>query len=359
MNLTLVVITSFLVTLTLIPVVIRVFKSMNVLDKPDSRKIHSISTPSLGGIAMFIGLFLALLFFVPFAELANEKFFLGGVILIFLLGVRDDLSSLQANHKLIVQLFAACLVVFLMDVKIQGLNGLFGVNTFGWYFDEIFTIVVIAIMTNAFNLIDGIDGLAGSIGLLISLAFCFLFTYVGYEFDAVLALGISGAALAFLIYNWYPSKVFMGDTGSMMLGFILTVLFVRYLSVPVELTGKVSPVALILSMFVLPTYDTLRVFMIRFFTGKHPLAPDRNHIHHVLLKLGLNHGQATILLVSYNILLFVSVLVLQSLGDLWLILSMTVLTVSIGLILDRKVMKREAARTASLYSSRMDVSKTA
>ena len=144
-----------------------------------------------------------------------------------------------------------------------------------------------------------------------------------------------------------------------MLGFILTVLFVRYLSVPVELTGKVSPVALILSMFVLPTYDTLRVFMIRFFTGKHPLAPDRNHIHHVLLKLGLNHGQATILLVSYNILLFVSVLVLQSLGDLWLILSMTVLTVSIGLILDRKVMKREAARTASLYSSRMDVSKTA
>jgi len=359
MNLPLVVITSFLVTLTLIPVVIRVFKSINVLDKPDSRKIHSISTPSLGGIAMFIGLFLALLFSVPFAELANEKYFLGGIILIFLLGVRDDLSSLQANHKLIVQLFAACLVVFLMDIKIQGLNGLFGVTTFGWYFDEIFTILVIAIMTNAFNLIDGIDGLAGSIGLVISLVFCFLFTYSGYQFDAVVSLGISGAALAFLIYNWYPSKVFMGDTGSMMLGFILNVLFVRFLSVPTEVSGQVSPVALILSLFVLPTYDTLRVFMIRFFTGKHPLAPDRNHIHHVLLKLGLNHGQATMILVSYNLTLVLSVTALQSLGELWLICAMTLLTVSIGIVLDRKVMKREAARTASLYSSRMNVSKTA
>ncbi len=359
MNLPLVIITSFLVTLTLIPVVIRVFKSINVLDKPDSRKIHSIETPSLGGIAMFVGLILALLFSVPFLELANEKFFLAGIILIFLLGVRDDLSSLQANHKLIVQLFAACLVVFLMDIKISGLNGLFGVNSFGWYFDEIFTIIVIAIMTNAFNLIDGIDGLAGSIGLLISIIFCFLFTYVGDQFSAVIALGISGATLAFLIYNWYPSKVFMGDTGSMMLGFILTVLFIRFLSIPADITGQVSPVALVLSLFVLPTYDTLRVFMIRFFTGKHPLSPDRNHIHHVMLKLGFNHGQATILLVAYNLLFFITTFLLQSMGELWLILGMSLITVSIGIMLDRKVIKREAARTASLYSDRMNVSKTA
>ncbi len=359
MNLPLVIITSFLVTLTLIPVVIHGFKSINVLDKPDSRKIHSIETPSLGGIAMFIGLVLALLISVPFADLALEKYYLGGIVLIFLLGVRDDLSSLQANHKLIVQIFAACLVVFLMDLKIQGLNGLFGVHTFGWYFDEIFTIAVIAIMTNAFNLIDGIDGLAGSLGLFISLVFCSLFTLYGDHFGAIIALGISGASLAFLIYNWYPSKVFMGDTGSMMLGFILTVLFIRFLSVPADISGLFSPVALILALFAVPTYDTLRVFIIRFSTGKHPLAPDRNHIHHVLLKLGLNHGKATMILVGYNVLLFAATFFAQRLGEIWLILSMVLLTVSLGFMLDRRVSKREAARSASLYSSRMNVSKSA
>lgn len=359
MTLPIVITTSFLVTLTLIPVVIKVFKSLNVLDQPDSRKIHRISTPSLGGIAMFLGLMIAISIALPFSSLANEKYFLGGVMLIFLLGVRDDLSSLHANHKLVVQVFAAILVVFFMGIKINGLNGLFGVNSFGWYFDELFTIFVIAIMTNAFNLIDGIDGLAGSIGLFISIVFCLLFTYAESQFSSVFALGVAGASLAFLIYNWYPSKVFMGDTGSMMLGFVLTVLFIRFISIPTEVSGQFSPVALILALFVLPVYDTLRVFMIRFFTGKHPLAPDRNHIHHVLLKLGYNHGQAAILLVGYNMVLAVAVFLLQSVGEIWLILSMTFATVSIGVLLDRKVMKREAARMAKLYSSGMNVSKSA
>ena len=246
-----------------------------------------------------------------------------------------------------------------MDIKIQGLNGLFGVDTFGWYFDEIFTVAVIAIMTNAFNLIDGIDGLAGSIGLFISIVLCSLFTVYGDQFGAIIALGISGASLAFLIYNWHPSKVFMGDTGSMMLGFTLTVLFIRFLAVPSDITGQFSPVALILALFALPTYDTLRVFIIRFSTGKHPLAPDRNHIHHVLLKLGFNHGVATMMLVGYNIVLFSTTFFIQSLGEIWLIFFMMILTISIGFLLDRKVSKREAARSASLYSSRMNVSKSA
>ncbi len=359
MNLTIAIITSFLVTLTLIPIVIKVFKSLNVLDQPDSRKIHRISTPSLGGIAMFIGLIIAISIANPFSDLVNEKYFIGGILLIFLLGVRDDLSSLKANHKLVVQIFSASLVVFFMDIKLNGLNGLFGVDSFGWYFDELFSIFVIAIMTNAFNLIDGIDGLAGSISLLISLVFCILFTYAGFHFNAVLAISVSGIALAFLIYNWYPSKVFMGDTGSMMLGFILTVLFIQFIAIPSSLSGQFSPVAFVLALFVLPVYDTLRVFLIRFFTGKHPLAPDRNHIHHVLLKLGYNHGKATTLLVGYNLLLVILVFSFQSLGELWLILFMCLTTVSIGIILDRKVMKREAARMAKLYSSRMNISKSA
>ncbi|GAB4230591.1 MAG: MraY family glycosyltransferase [Ekhidna sp.] len=359
MSFTLAIVTSFLITLTLIPIVIRVSKSVNVLDQPDKRKIHSISTPSLGGVAIFFGFILALLLAVPLAELVLEKYFLGGILIIFLLGVRDDLSSLQAKQKILVQLFSAILVVFFAGIKIEGLNGLFGVNSFPWYFDEIFTLFVIVVMTNAFNLIDGIDGLAGSIAMVISLSFGFLFFISGAYIPSIVSLSVAGAALAFLIYNWYPSKVFMGDTGSMMLGFALTVLLIKYLQIPSSMLEQVSPVAIMLSLFILPFYDTLRVFLIRFFSGKHPLSPDRNHIHHVLLKLGLNHGQATISLVTYNVAIVSAVFFFQSVGELWLILIMVLLTVGCGALLDRKVLKRETARMARLVSSEIKMSKTA
>lgn len=361
MPLTLIVITAFIVTLTLIPVVIGISKSINVLDQPDSRKIHSKSTPSLGGIAMFIGLSLSLVLAFPFQILSYEKYFLISISLIFLLGVRDDLASLQATHKLLVQLFASILVVFLMDIKIEGLNGLFGVETFGWYFDELFTVFIIAIMTNAFNLIDGIDGLAASVTLFISIVLCILFINIDNLFNAGISLGVVGICLAFLIYNWHPSKIFMGDTGSMMLGFILTVLFVRYLEHPPlpQSSSIQSPLALLIALFIIPIYDTLRVFTIRFFTGRHPLAPDRNHIHHVMLKLGFNHSQATLLLLGFNIILFLTVYQLQSIGEVWLILLVFAIPVFLGGIFGRKVIKREAARTASLQSAKMNISKSA
>lgn len=359
MSLTLALITSFLVTATLMPIIIKVSRSVNLMDQPDKRKIHSISTPSLGGIAIFIGFIIALLIAIPFFNLAQEKYLLGGALLIFLLGIRDDLSSLQARHKLVVQIFSAALVVFFADVKISGLNGLFGVESFPWYFDQIFTLFVLVVMTNAFNLLDGIDGLAGSIGLIISVAFCGLFYASGQFLYATLALAIAGSILAFLIYNWHPSKVFMGDTGSMMLGFLLTVLLVKFLQIPFSLSGQISPVALVFALFILPVYDTLRVFLIRFFSGRHPLAPDRNHIHHVMLKLGLNHGQATIVLSSYYLAIVVSVFIFQSIGELWLILIMSFTTVAIGAILDRKIAKRESARLARLGSSEIKMSKSA
>ena len=359
MSLTLALITSFLVTVTLMPIIIKVSRSVNLMDQPDKRKIHSISTPSLGGIAIFIGFIIALLIAIPFFTLSQEKYLLGGALLIFLLGIRDDLSSLQARHKLIVQIFSAALVVFFADVKISGLNGLFGVDSFPWYFDQLFTLFILVVMTNAFNLIDGIDGLAGSIGLIISITFCGLFFASGELLYSTLSLAIAGSILAFLIYNWYPSKVFMGDTGSMMLGFMLTVLLIKFLQVPYSISGQISPVALVFALFILPVYDTLRVFLIRFFSGKHPLAPDRNHIHHLLLKLGYNHGQATILLSGFYLIVVVSVFVFQSVGELWLILAMSISAVTIGAILDRKIAKRESARLARLGSSEIKMTKSA
>ncbi len=358
MSLPLAIATSFLVTLTLMPVIIRLFRSLGLLDKPDKRKIHSISTPSLGGIAIFIGVLLALLLSVSFADLATEKYFIGGTILIFFLGVRDDLSSLLAQHKLVVQIFSAFLVVYLGGVKIEGLNGLFGIYSFPWMFNEIFTVFVIVVMTNAFNLIDGIDGLAGSVALIISTFLGWASYQSGYLIDSTIAFAIAGASFSFLLYNWYPSKVFMGDTGSMVFGFMLTTLMVKFLATPIPPSVILSPVATSLALFILPVYDTLRVFLIRFFTGRHPLSPDRNHIHHVLLKLGLNHAQSTICLASYNILVIAFAVIFQNIGELWIMLIMTLMTVSIGAVMDRKLMRREAARLAKLIPPEIELSKS-
>ncbi|NQZ77776.1 MAG: undecaprenyl/decaprenyl-phosphate alpha-N-acetylglucosaminyl 1-phosphate transferase [Ekhidna sp.] len=349
--------TSFLVTLTLMPVIIRLFKSIDLLDRPDKRKIHRISTPSLGGIAIFIGILLAVLMSVSFSDLTVHKYFIGGSILIFLLGVRDDLSSLLAHHKLVVQVFAAILVVFFGEVKIEGLNGLFGVNNFPWVFDELFTIFVIAIMTNAYNLIDGIDGLAGSIALVISGFLGWSAFHSGNYVDATLAFSILGASLGFLLYNWYPSRVFMGDTGSMVFGFMLTVLMIKFLAVPSPPSPIVSPVAVSLSLFILPVYDTLRVFIIRFYQGVHPLAPDRNHIHHVLLKLGYNHASSTLILLAFNVAIVSLTVLFQSIGELWLMLCMATIATTFGVLLDRKLMKREAARVAQLIPPEIKLSK--
>jgi len=334
-------------------------KTVDILDKPDMRKIHTISTPSLGGIPIYVALIFAILLALPFSTIIAEKYFIGATFMMFLLGIRDDVSSLQANHKLFAQVFASILVVFFMGVKIQGLNGLFGITTFGWYFDEIFTVVLISILTNAFNLIDGIDGLAGSIGMLISSFFAAVFYVHGDMFASVLCVSLIGAILAFLIYNWYPSKVFMGDTGSLLLGFISSVLLVKFLSIESNATIFIAPVSLMIALFILPVYDTLRVFIIRLSEGNHPLAPDRNHIHHLMLRLGYNHGQASVRLIIFNLSMVVLTYLFRSIGDLWLILFLSATTVIAGYLLDRVAKKREESKVSALVSSDISMTKTA
>ncbi len=351
MNILLSTVTAFLVALTLIPIIIKVFQSIDLLDVPDKRKIHSVSTPSLGGIAIFIGVFFALFLSFSFVELSTHKYFLGATALIFLLGVKDDLSSLMAKHKLVVQIFSAILIVYLGSLKIGGLHGIFGIQNFSWGLNEIFTIFVIVVMTNSFNLIDGIDGLAGCISLVISIFFVWYFLQIGDHLTAGIASAISGGVLAFLRYNWFPSKVFMGDTGSMMLGFMISALAVKFLQIPTEVNlalGFESVVAIVIALLILPIYDTLRVFIIRFYKGNHPLSPDRNHIHHVMLKLGLNHSQATVVLVSYNLIMIAAVLIFQNFGDVILISCMAVLTVSAGAVLDAWVQRELTAKIAEI-----------
>lgn len=340
------ILSAFLVTFVILPIIIKITKSVKILDVPDRRKVHFESTPSMGGIAIFIGFMMAILITVPAADLIENRYLFCGVSLIFILGLRDDISSLIAHHKLITQLFAAGLVVILAEIKLTGLYNIAGIDQLPFGLDYVLSIWAIVIMTNAFNLIDGIDGLAGSLSAIILLFFSWIFIESNALSLALISFAVSGSLLAFLIYNWFPSKIFMGDTGSMILGFLISVLAIQVINLSDGLLINSfifinSSVALVIACLIVPFYDTLRVFTIRFIQKRSPFSPDRNHIHHSFLKLGYNHGQATRILAGYNMAMIVLALLLNMhLSNGLLLLILLTITFAVGGYVDRLVSRR-------------------
>jgi len=340
--------TSFLIAFSAMPIVIRVFRSLNLLDNPDRRKVHSVSTPSLGGIAIYVAAMVSLLFWVPIAELAEYKFFLLAIFFAFLLGVRDDISSLQALDKLTIQVFAALLVVFVADIKFTGLYGILGLTSLSTGIAEFLSIFVIVGLTNAFNLIDGLDGLAGSVACIILGIFSWWFFAAGFSTLGFISLSLGAAVFAFLFYNWAPAKIFMGDTGSLVLGFTISVLMIQFIELNYVMvsTAKLhltAPVAMAVALLILPVYDTFRVFTIRFMAGRSPMSPDKNHVHHILLKLGFGHAACTLILVGFNLSLVAVAWFLQPFGNNWLSVIILALAVSFGVFLDYRLKKKISA----------------
>lgn len=351
---------AFIISFILLPIVIKVSRSIDLLDIPDRRKIHSVSTPVLGGVGIFAGFIIAVTFAVPFHLLAELKYLLFGLLIIFFMGLRDDISSLSAKHKLLAQVFATFLVVYFSDIRLTGFYGMFGVHEIAGWLQIGLTMFVIVGLTNSFNLIDGIDGLAGSIGICILSFFGWVFLESGHLEYGVLALSVVGSLFAFLFFNWQPSKVFMGDTGSMILGFIVSSLAIQFINVShgatlfnLEIT---STVGLCVSVMIVPIFDTLRVFTIRFSKGRNPFDPDRNHIHHGLLTLGMNHASATITLVGFNVAIVVMAVWLN--GTLTNG-SLTVLTLTLALlangVMDMMLYRKKHLRKSAQVKSKDDL----
>ena len=176
-------------------------------------------------------------------------------------------------------------------------------------------------IVNAFNLIDGIDGLAGSLGVIMSLTFAFLFYHAGDTGWVIVSMALAGSLVGFLIHNVSPARIFMGDSGSLMIGFLSAVAAIHLLKIvssgPIDLGFVLvtSAPALVVAILIIPLFDTLRVFAMRLFKGQSPFVADRNHLHHRLLFVGLNHFQATSVLAGVNILCIVSALYLQPIGN--------------------------------------------
>ena len=295
---------AFMISLFAMPSIIEMAHAKKLLDKPNERTMHTKLTPRLGGLGIFAGFFSALTIFGNFqnSDLGVQMMLAGSVILFFV-GLKDDIIPVSVFKKFFMQVLAASIVVFFGNIRIVSFYGfldVFGLN------DDIsyaVTFFVIIGLTNAINLIDGLDGLAGSIVLFICLSFsvCFLFAGSPYVFVSV---ALAGALCGFLRYNFYQAKIFMGDTGSLLCGFVLSVLSVKAISLQLE---PVNMPAITLAVLIVPVVDTLRVFVLRTFNGKSPFSPDRNHLHHVLSSLGFESRIVVAILLLVNILFVSSV----------------------------------------------------
>ena len=318
-------ITAFTLTYLAIPSIIGVAKVKKLYDSPNARSAHDEPTPSLGGIAIFAGAICGIILWAPVQTFGMLQYVLAALVIIFLIGVKDDLIPLSPTKKLFGQILAALILVYKSHVKITSFYGVLGVYDLPELLSFVLSVLVIVGIINAFNLIDGINGLAGSIGLLACVTLGAWFFITGFMEFAVLAFSLTGALTAFLKYNFTPARIFMGDTGAMLIGTVCAVLAIKF----VEMNAAIPPGALLkfnsapaiaIAVLILPIFDTLRVFTHRLRRGQSPFHPDRSHIHHQLLDAGLTHMQATAVLVGLNVLILAWVVALHACGTSWLLL---------------------------------------
>ena len=301
---------SFLITFFSIPTIIKISRRKNLMDEPGVRSSHLRKIPNLGGIAIFYSIGITTSIFAY--ELFDlYKFLFASLVILLYVGVMDDIVVMRAYKKLVAQIVVSAMIVIGSDIRIRSLFGIFGFNEINYWISVIFSIITFIILINAFNLIDGIDGLAGGYSLICSALFGISYYRLGeYNYPlVVLSATIIGAVLAFLYYNlsnYRSVKIFMGDTGSMLLGFLLAFTCICFMDVFIDKNIKGVPryhlksaPVIAIAILILPIIDTLNVIILRLWNKKSPFEADKNHIHHKLLKLDLTHRRSSFYIITY------------------------------------------------------------
>jgi UDP-N-acetylmuramyl pentapeptide phosphotransferase/UDP-N-acetylglucosamine-1-phosphate transferase len=281
-----------------LPLVVKVANIRNLTDKPGERKIHKRAIPTLGGIGIFIGFAFGFLLCVD-VHMEGLTYFLLSVLLLLFAGISDDLIDISALKKLFAIIFAAVILVAFTDIRLTNFHGFMGIYEIPVWMTAIVTIFAVIVVTNALNLIDGIDGLAASTGIISSLTLAGWF-YMQGDFDySIMGASLAGALIIFMFFNFSTgkNKIFMGDTGSLIIGFILVAMLIRFNETPVN--NGVNPLvlstpAISTAILIVPLFDTLRVFTIRILRKQSPFTADNRHVHHLLLKAGFTHRRATL-----------------------------------------------------------------
>ena len=330
-------ITAFALTYVAIPSIIRIALKKHLYDEPDERKSHSTPIPTLGGIAIFAGVIFSIILWTPFDVFGDLQYILCAFIIIFLIGAKDDISPVSPTKKLLAQIFASFILVFKANVKLTHMYGIFGIGALPEWGSIALSMFTILVIINAFNLIDGINGLSGSLAVIISATFGTWFLLIDHVELAIVAFSLAGSVIAFLKYNFTPAKIFMGDTGALLIGLVCAILAIKFIEVNQDLKHMpyhiAAAPAVAVAILIVPLFDTLRVFVTRIIRGHSPFHPDRRHIHHLLIDTGLTHMQATAVLVVTNIVFIFVGFTFTYLGSLNLLLLILFLATVLSFIL--------------------------
>jgi UDP-GlcNAc:undecaprenyl-phosphate GlcNAc-1-phosphate transferase len=305
-----------------IPRVVKVASVRNLTDIPGLRKIHKKEIPTLGGIGIYAGFAFGFLLTID-GLMRGVSYFTVATLLLFFVGIKDDLISITPRNKLIAQLFAILIVIYFTDIRFTSFHGFMGITSIPTWLTYAVTIFVVIVIINSLNLIDGIDGLAASTGIIASVTFGIWFWLSGDLGYTIMAAALTGALAAFLHFNLSKgkNKIFMGDTGSLVIGFILAVMAIRFNEINNGMNiyhNLYSAPAVSIGILIVPLFDTLRVFTIRILRGSNPFVADNRHIHHMMLRAGYSHQRSTFYISLAHILIIILAFILVPIGILWL-----------------------------------------
>ncbi|WP_165851342.1 MraY family glycosyltransferase [Brumimicrobium aurantiacum] len=315
--------------------------SKKIAAQPDHRSSHDVPTPNLGGIAFYVVLM------ISFYLIASAKFFgidnanpvyeasnlivalIPGLTILFIVGLKDDIIALAPISKLLAQIISAALFVFHYSKSINNLYGFMGIEDINPILAGAIAVFILVAVINALNLIDGIDGLAATVSIIMFSTFGFAFFTISHTFLFSICLVMVGVLLAYLRYNLSSTqKIFMGDTGSMVLGFMLGVMAISFLSLdPTDLAKmpiRAENLPIVTgAILIIPFFDTVRVFIVRISKKKNPFKPDRSHIHHIIIdKFSISHRRASFVLGVSNFLVIILISLLAVSSNNWILLTL-------------------------------------
>jgi UDP-N-acetylmuramyl pentapeptide phosphotransferase/UDP-N-acetylglucosamine-1-phosphate transferase len=309
-------ITAFLVVLLATPSLIKVAFLKRLFDEPgDARKLHKRVVPTIGGIIIFAATLFACSLWFPFDKPEAEvgvtgvrlfQFVVATLIIMFFVGIKDDIIGTAPIKKLAAHVIVGMILVLMAETRIHSMHGLFGINDIPLWASIFLSLFTFIVVVNAYNLIDGVDGLAAGVGLIGATTLGVAFACTGQLVPALLAFSLSGALAAFLVFNFSPAKIFMGDSGSLSIGLIMSILVITFIestppaTTPAWMKTLVNPVVG-MAVLAYPLTDTLRIFGHRALRGVSPFSADRNHLHHLLIDSGMSHAKTVIWIYIANV----------------------------------------------------------
>jgi len=326
---------SFFLVFLAIPSILRVAESKKLFDVPDNRKVHKVSIPTLGGLAIFLSFLFTYSLFAEWFSFTQIPFLIPALLIIFSIGIKDDIMVTAPMVKLFGQIVAAFVIIGWGDLRFTSLHGFLGLDL-NYLASFMITLVIFVFILNGLNLIDGIDGLASITTIIAITAFSIWFFINGSYHIPVFSSALIGALFGFIYFNVFSKtqKIFMGDTGSLLLGFLLAVVTVKFCEfnkpeyAPYLKYSMNAAPAVAIGILIVPVIDTLRIFVYRISKGKSPFTADKNHIHHRMLTLGFTHLQTSLIIGGVNIGFVVLSFALRNFGVIWL----TVINLTLGLI---------------------------